>query len=167
MFACFLLHPKGNYKRRKEVQNCIDYRCDNRRFWLSTHNCQVPTPTSQNLATSTANSDFWSWLTHQLLGRLKSTIPNPQFYSPKKANSEKLGLGIDNPCRIVFLSLRMNKCLERVNDRHFRNPGVLSYAMIPRCRPNSIVSSYHCHIYSLCKIVTKWASKENWPSSCS
>jgi hypothetical protein len=27
----------------------IDYRCDNRRFWLSAHNCQVPTPTSQNL----------------------------------------------------------------------------------------------------------------------
>ncbi len=27
----------------------IDYRCDNRSFWLSTHNCQVPTPTSHNL----------------------------------------------------------------------------------------------------------------------
>jgi hypothetical protein len=27
----------------------IDYRCDNRRSWLSAHNCQVPTPTSQNL----------------------------------------------------------------------------------------------------------------------
>ncbi len=27
----------------------IDYRCDNARFWLSAHNCQVPTPTSQNL----------------------------------------------------------------------------------------------------------------------
>jgi hypothetical protein len=27
----------------------IDYRCDNRRFWLSAHNCQIPTPTSQNL----------------------------------------------------------------------------------------------------------------------
>ncbi len=27
----------------------IDYRCDDRRFWLSAHNCQVPTPTSQNL----------------------------------------------------------------------------------------------------------------------
>ncbi len=27
----------------------IDYRCDNGRFWLSAHNCQVPTPTSQNL----------------------------------------------------------------------------------------------------------------------
>jgi hypothetical protein len=27
----------------------IDYRCDNRRFWLSAHNCRVPTPTSQNL----------------------------------------------------------------------------------------------------------------------
>jgi hypothetical protein len=27
----------------------IDYRCDDSRFWLSPHNCQVPTPTSQNL----------------------------------------------------------------------------------------------------------------------
>jgi hypothetical protein len=27
----------------------IDYRCDNRHFWLSAHNCQIPTPTSQNL----------------------------------------------------------------------------------------------------------------------
>ncbi len=51
-----------------------DYSCDNRRFWLSAPNCQVPTPTSQNLATRTANSDFWSGLTHQLLWRLKSTI---------------------------------------------------------------------------------------------
>jgi hypothetical protein len=30
----------------------------------------------------------------------------------------------------------MNKCLDRVNDRHFRNPGVSSYAIIPRCSPN-------------------------------
>jgi hypothetical protein len=37
-----------------------------------------------------------------LLGRLKSTIPNLQIYSSKKADSEKLGLGIDNPCRLVF-----------------------------------------------------------------
>ncbi len=55
------------------------------------------------------------------------------------ADSEKLGLGIDNPCTIVFFSLRMNKCLKRVNDRHFWNPGVFSYAMIPRCHPNSLV----------------------------
>jgi hypothetical protein len=27
----------------------IDYGCDKRRFWLSAHNCQFPTPTSQNL----------------------------------------------------------------------------------------------------------------------
>jgi hypothetical protein len=27
----------------------IEYRCDNRRFWLSAHDCQVPAPTSQNL----------------------------------------------------------------------------------------------------------------------
>ncbi len=27
----------------------IDYRCDDRRFRLSAHNCQVPNPTSQKL----------------------------------------------------------------------------------------------------------------------
>jgi hypothetical protein len=27
----------------------IDYRYDDARCWLSAHNCQVPTPTSQNL----------------------------------------------------------------------------------------------------------------------
>jgi hypothetical protein len=48
------------------------------------------------------------------------------------------------------LSLRMNKCLERVNDQHFWYHGVFSYAMIPRCCPNSRVFFSHCHIYSLC-----------------
>jgi hypothetical protein len=37
-----------------------------------------------------------------LLGRLKSTIPNLQIYLPKTVNPEKMRLGIDNPCRIVF-----------------------------------------------------------------
>jgi hypothetical protein len=37
----------------------------------------------------------------------------------------------------IFLSLLMKKRLERVNDRHSWNPGVFSYAMIPKCRPNS------------------------------
>jgi hypothetical protein len=47
--------------------------------------------------------DLWSRITHQLLGRLKSAIPEMQFYLPKKrANCKKLGLGMDNPCRIVF-----------------------------------------------------------------
>ncbi len=27
----------------------MNYRCDHGRFWLSAHDCQVPTPTSQNL----------------------------------------------------------------------------------------------------------------------
>jgi hypothetical protein len=124
----------------------IDYRCYNRRFWLSAHNFQVPTPTSQNLATGTANSDLWSRLTRQLLGGLRFTIPNLKIYLPKKVNSEKLGLGIDNRCTIVFLSLRMNKCLERVNVRHFWNPGVFSYAMIPWCRPNSRVYFSSSHL---------------------
>ncbi len=136
----------------------IDYRCENRHFWLSAHNCQVPTPTSQNLELEQQIRDLWGKLTHQLLGRLKSTIPNLQIYLPKKkANSEKLGLGIDNPCRIVVLSLRMNKCFERVNDRHFWNPAVFSHAIIPRCRPNPknifIVASivYVSHYAILCQ----------------
>ncbi len=110
----------------KIVGTCIDYRCDNRRFLVfhprfSNSNQNFSKPRSR-----TANSDFRSRLTHRLLGRLKSTIPNLQIYLPKKASSEKLGLGIDNLRRIVFQSLRMNKCLERVNDRHFWNPGVFS-----------------------------------------
>jgi hypothetical protein len=40
--SCYLL------SRKSEWVAPIDYRCDNRRFWLSAHNCQVPTPTSQN-----------------------------------------------------------------------------------------------------------------------
>ncbi len=33
----------------------------------------------------------------------------------------------------------MNKCLRRVDGRHFWIPGVFSYAMMPRCRSNSRV----------------------------
>jgi hypothetical protein len=108
-----------------------------------------PNPNFSKPRTTTANSDFWSWLTHQLLVRLKFTNPNLQICLPKMANSEKLRLGIDNPCRIVFLSLRMNKCLERVNGRHFWNPGVFSYAMIPRWRANLKHFFFHRHICSL------------------
>jgi hypothetical protein len=62
-----------------------------------------PNPNFSKPRTRTENSDFLSRLTHQLLGGLKSTISNLQIYLPKKrANSEKLGLGIDNPCGIVF-----------------------------------------------------------------
>ncbi len=51
----------------------------------------------------------------------------------------------------------MNKCLERVNDLHFWNPGVFSYAMILRCCPNSRVF-FHRHIYSLWTVLAVgWA----------
>ncbi len=122
-----------------------------------------PNPNFSKPRTRTENSDFWSWLTHQLLGRLKFTNPNLQIYLPKMLNSEKLGLGIDNPCRIVFLSLRMNNCLERVNDRHVWNPGVFSNAMIPRRRPNLKLFFFHRHIYSL------WSDhrSERRPQACS
>ncbi len=35
-----------------------------------------------------------------------------------------------------FFEFEMNKCLERVDDRHFCNLEVFSYAVIARYRPN-------------------------------
>ncbi len=47
----------------------------------------------------------------------------------------------------VFLSLRVNKCLQRVNhDQQFWNLGVFSYAMIPRCQPNLTVFFSMSHL---------------------
>jgi hypothetical protein len=91
----------------------IDNRCNDGRFWLSAHDCQVQTPTSQNLDVEQQIRIFEitisrityvsiclsikSRLTHQLLERLKSV----DLFT-KKAKTEKLELGLDNPCRIVF-----------------------------------------------------------------
>jgi hypothetical protein len=44
-----VLLANGNRLTGMRLIPTIDYRRDNRRFWLSAHNCQVPTPTSQNL----------------------------------------------------------------------------------------------------------------------
>jgi hypothetical protein len=41
--------PRSSTLLTKLSLGPIDYRCDNRRFWLSAHNCQVRTPASQNL----------------------------------------------------------------------------------------------------------------------
>ncbi len=41
----------------------------------------------------------------------KSEKKNLQIYWPKKANSEKLGLGIDNPCRIFFIEFANEQVL--------------------------------------------------------
>jgi hypothetical protein len=49
----------------------------------------------------------------------------------------------------------MNKCLERVNVRHFWNPGVFSYALTPVCHPNSrfFFSSSHLIVYAKCRVM--------------
>jgi hypothetical protein len=57
----------------------IDYKCDDWCFWLSAHNCQVPTLTSQNLEVEQQIRILQSRLTHELLERLKSTIYNLQI----------------------------------------------------------------------------------------
>jgi hypothetical protein len=44
-----LKSPTTSPRGESHAAGPIDYRLDNRRFWLSAHNCQVPTPTSQNL----------------------------------------------------------------------------------------------------------------------
>jgi hypothetical protein len=47
--TCELTYPVRGDFHLYLVAQIIGYRCDNRRFWLSAQNCQVPTPTSQNL----------------------------------------------------------------------------------------------------------------------
>jgi hypothetical protein len=43
-------YPYGKVRKPHfAVPRTINYRCDDRRFWLSAHDCQIPTPTSQNL----------------------------------------------------------------------------------------------------------------------
>jgi hypothetical protein len=50
-FVSVVCVKTGNIRKNLpgSVVTGIDYRWDKRRFWLSAHNCQVPTPTSQNL----------------------------------------------------------------------------------------------------------------------
>ncbi len=70
----------------------MDNRCDDGRFLLSAHNCQVPNPKFRKPGSGTANLEFWynetknyqclhmleikhrEQLNHQFLERLKSTI---------------------------------------------------------------------------------------------
>jgi hypothetical protein len=52
-----------------------------------------PNPNFSKPTTKTANSDFWNRLTHQLLGRLKSTIRYEQIYLPKKGKFSEVGVG--------------------------------------------------------------------------
>jgi hypothetical protein len=47
--ACALLSVFHSHHRSFVLGVPIDYKCDDSRFWLSAHNCHVPTPTSQNI----------------------------------------------------------------------------------------------------------------------
>jgi hypothetical protein len=47
--SCRARPATGSWGNPIRTTVSIDYRCDKRRFWLSAHSCQVPTPTSQNL----------------------------------------------------------------------------------------------------------------------
>jgi hypothetical protein len=90
----------------------IDYRCDDGRFRSVRHECQVPSPASQNLEhriwiyeitlsriTNVSNNPRLSScvrnrLTHQLLGRLKSTISNLWIYLQKRQILRSWDLGL-------------------------------------------------------------------------
>ncbi len=61
----------------------------------------------------------------------------------------------------------MNKCLERVNGRHFWNSGIFSCVMIPRrYHPNSRVFFFHGHIYSLCIRVPDKKLEKSFRTTC-
>jgi hypothetical protein len=48
--VCICISSNEDCTKRKVARGglTVDYRCANRRFWLSSYNCQVPTPTTQN-----------------------------------------------------------------------------------------------------------------------
>jgi hypothetical protein len=46
----------------------IDYGCGDAQFWLSAHDCQVPTPTSQNLELEQQMRIFRAGLLKSCLG---------------------------------------------------------------------------------------------------
>jgi hypothetical protein len=77
----------------------------------------VPTPVSQNLE---AEQQV------QIFGSTKSEITNVSM------------LELMHHERVFFF--------EGVNDGHFGNHGVISYAMIPRCRPYSTIVSPSSHL---------------------
>ncbi len=66
------------------AKETIDYSCANRRFWLSAHNCQVPTPTSQNLELEQQIRIFEADL---LIDSLEDW--NPQFLICKSIHQER------------------------------------------------------------------------------
>ncbi len=136
----------------------IDHRYDNERFWLSRHNCEVPTPNSQNNRTTRENSDFSTWRTLQLHASLKCTIPNLRIYLSKKANSDKFGPGIDHPCTIGFWFRRWTSSWRRVIWAPYQRPSFMEIACFP-----SKHEQQFCTFVSLYETLKIWAtfSREN------
>jgi hypothetical protein len=68
-----------------------------------------------------------------LLDKLYSTIPTLWNIPITKPFSEKLGLGLDNPVKTVFLEFLVEQPGFKgvlTNDRHLSNRGFVSYAIL-------------------------------------
>ncbi len=156
---------------------CIDYRCDNRRIWLSAHDGQVPTPTSQNLEVEQQIRFFGA---DQLINCLEDW--NPQFlicrsiYQKRRILRSGVGDWQSVQDSFFFEFTDEQVLAERVNDRHFWNLGVFSYAMIPRCRPNSrifffivasIVYGYLSAAVRSCNLSILFCLDSSWKSNSS
>ncbi len=102
-----VMHNSQIAEKKTSRAETIDYRCDDSRFWLSAHDCQVPTSTSQNLELEQQIRIFIEQTNSSIAWKME--IQNS--WATKKANSEKLGLGIDNPWRIVFFKFAHEQVL--------------------------------------------------------
>jgi hypothetical protein len=135
----------------------IDYRCGDGWSSLSAQPCQVPTPTSQNLKLERQIRISISTCLEQtnlsIAWKLNSRISTLCQYPTEKVISEKFGLAIDNPVRVLFFFDFPELALE--SQAHLWYPGVVSYPKMPRCHPthpnlrifSSIVASivYGCY----------------------
>ncbi len=79
-----------------------------------------------------------STLTHQLLEELNSTITILPKFPPKRLFQRSWGLELTIQSKL-FCSFWVNKWFLRGNGKHFRNPGVTIYSLIPKCCPYSAI----------------------------
>ncbi len=132
-----------------EAAGGIDNRCNKKKFLVVRPQLSNSKP-NQKLE---LEQQIWIFEAVLLINCLEDW--NPQFlictsiYQKRRIlRSCGWGLTIHAGQFFFFLSLRMNKCLEMVNDQNIWNPGIFSYAMILRCCPNSR-DFFHRRIYSL------------------
>jgi hypothetical protein len=77
------------FSSEKEVANAIDYRCNEGRFLLSSHDCQVPTPGSQNLDVGRQSMIFLIDDSYSKSRIINSSMKNYQLFMRERMRHDR------------------------------------------------------------------------------